>query len=60
MAVITFDNDDGVVSVLLEKTDIIRIKEGNTTCSQSAKNRPVGEMLANYEVKLCVVRGERD
>lgn len=60
MAIITFNNDDGAVSVLLEKTDIIRIKEGNTTCSQSAKNRHVGEMLMNSEVKLCVIRGERD
>ena len=60
MAIITFNNDNGDVSVLLEKTDIIRIKEGNTTCSQSAKNRYVGEMIMNSEVKLCVIRGERD
>lgn len=60
MAVITFNNDNGEVSVLLEKTDIIRIKDGDTTCSQSAKKRYVGEMLINSEVKLCVVRRERD
>ena len=60
MAIITFGDDDDVVSVLLEKTDIVRIKEGNTTYSQSAKNRNVGEMLINSKVKLCVIRGERD
>ena len=60
MAIITFDNDNGKVSVLLEKTDIIRIKDGNTICFNSAKNRHVGEMLINSEVKLCVIRGERD
>lgn len=60
MAIITFDNDSGAVSVLLEKTDIVRIIDEQSLCSYHASRRSVGEMLMNEEVKLCVIRGERD
>lgn len=60
MAVITFDLDNGKVSVLVEKTDIIREKDGGVTYSQSAKNHSVGTVLVNEEIELCMVRGERD
>ena len=60
MAIITFDNDNGAVSVLLEKTDIIRTIDSETMCSYSAQRRAVGELLMNDEVQLCVIRGERD
>lgn len=60
MAIITFNNDSSEVSVLLEKTDIIRIIDEETICSYGASRRSVGEMLMNEEVRLCVIRGERD
>ena len=60
MAIITLNYDDDSVSVLLEKTDIIRIIDESSICSYSASRRNVGEMLINDNVKLCVIRGERD
>lgn len=60
MAIITFNNDSSEVSVLLEKTDIIRIIDEGSICSYGASRRSVGEMLMNEEVRLCVIRGERE
>lgn len=60
MAIITFDLDNNSISVLVEKTDIVREKENGVIFSQNAKNQMVGEVLANDEFKICIIRGERD
>lgn len=60
MAIITFDIDNDSISVLVEKTDIIREKDDGVILSQSAQKNLVGEVLANDEFKICIIRGERD
>ena len=59
MAVITFDRDNNRVSVLVEKTDVINDKDGNTTYISNAKDYNVGKIFVNGEIELCMVRGER-
>ncbi|MBQ8570316.1 MAG: hypothetical protein IJ444_02260 [Kiritimatiellae bacterium] len=60
MAIITFNINDGSVSVLVEKTDLIRKENNGTICTQNAKHYGVGTVLVNEDMKLCMVRGERE
>lgn len=59
MAVITFDVEKDSISVLVEKNDVIHIKEGNVMTIQSASQESVGKILVNDKTYLCMVRGER-
>ena len=60
MAVITFERDNNRVSVLVEKTDVICDKEGNTTYVNNAKTYNSGKIFVNGEIELCMIRGERE
>lgn len=60
MAVITFDIDKQTVSVLVEKTDLIHNREGNTTEIGSGKKYTVGKVFINGDINLCMIRGERE
>ena len=59
MAVITFDIEKNSVSVLVEKNDVIHIKEGNVMTIQSASKESAGKIFVNDKTYLCMVRGER-
>lgn len=61
MAVITFDDEKNEVSILLEKTDIVHVRDDNANTITITKGSKfaLGRVLVNGPVKLCVVRGER-
>lgn len=59
MAVITLDAEKNIVTILVEKTDIVHEKEGNMVVVGSGQKYTIGKLFANGEVKLCMVRGER-
>lgn len=59
MAVITLDAEKNTVAVLVEKTDLIHEKEGNTVVVGSGSKYIIGKVFANGDVKLCMIRGER-
>lgn len=59
MAVITFDTEKNSVCVLIEKTDLIHIKDENVVeISNGSKHLP-GKVFVNGEVQATVIRGER-
>lgn len=59
MAVITLDLDKNTVSILVEKTDLIRERENNELTSYSAMAAVSGKVFVNGEIPLCMIRGER-
>lgn len=59
MAVITFDADSDSVSILVEKNDIIKNKDGSATYIKPAINYSTGEVFINGRTSVCMVRGER-
>lgn len=59
MAVITFDTEKNSVCVLIEKADLIHVKDGNTVeISNGSKHLP-GKLFVNGEIQTTVIRGER-
>jgi len=60
MAIITFDRNNNLVSVLVEKTDMIHDKkDGAISISNADKSYRTGEVIINGDIQLCMVRGER-
>ncbi len=59
MAVITFDIDKNTVSVLVEKTDKVHIKEKGSIELNKGDQYPVGKIFVNGEIETCIIRGER-
>lgn len=59
MAVITLDNYNNIVSILVEKTDVIKEKDDFTVYMQNASSYQAGHMFINEQTNLCMIRGER-
>jgi len=59
MAVITFDDDNNSVSILVEKNDLIKNKDGATTSIMPAVGYSSGEVFINDRANVCIIRGER-
>ena len=59
MAVIELDAKENTVTVLVEKTDLVHVREDNNLIVGSGSKYAIGRVFANGEVKLCMVRGER-
>ena len=59
MAVIELDAKENTVTVLVEKTDLVHVREDNNLIVGSGSKYTIGRVFANGEVKLCMVRGER-
>jgi hypothetical protein len=60
MAVITFDTEKNSVCVLVEKSDLIHIKDDSVVEISSASKHTVGKVFVNGEIDTLVIRGERD
>lgn len=59
MAVITFDIEKNSVCVLIEKTDLVHLKDNNQVeISRGDKHLP-GKVFVNGEIHTLVLRGER-
>jgi hypothetical protein len=59
MAVITLDAKENTITVLVEKTDLVHVREDDTLIIGSGSKYTIGKVFANGEVNLCMVRGER-
>ena len=51
--------DKNTVSILVEKTDLIRERENNELISYNANAVVSGKVFVNGEIPLCMIRGER-
>lgn len=60
MAVITFDKDNNIITILVEKTDRICDKEAGIITIDSGKNYTAGKMFTCGEEKVYMMRGERE
>ena len=59
MAVITFDTEKNSVCVLVEKSDLIHIKDDNVVeVSTGSKHLP-GKVWVNDAINTLILRGER-
>lgn len=59
MAVITLDFDKNTVSILVEKTDLMRERENNIVTAYKADTCLSGKVFVNGEIPLCMILGER-
>lgn len=59
MAVITLDLDKNTISILVEKTDLMRERENNIVTAYKADTALSGKVFVNGEIPLCMIRGER-
>lgn len=59
MAVITLDLDKNTISILVEKTDLMRERENNIVTAYKADTVLSGKVFVNGEIQLCMIRGER-
>ena len=59
MAVITFNEENNSVAILVEKTDSIRQRDDSSIYTQRADSYPAGYMFVNEQVNLCMMRGDR-
>ena len=59
MAVITFDTEKNSVCVLVEKSDIIHMKDDNVVEISSGSKHLSGKVFVNGEINTLVLRGER-
>lgn len=59
MAVITFDTEKNSVCVLVEKSDIIHIKDDNVVEVSAGSKHLSGKVFVNGEIHTLVLRGER-
>lgn len=59
MAVITFDTEKNSVCVLIEKTDLIHIKEDNVVEISNGSKHLSGKVFVNGEIQTTIIRGER-
>ena len=59
MAIVVFNDDDNVVSVLVDKTDIISHVDETTISTKSASDYSSEHVLINGRVNFCAIRGER-
>lgn len=59
MAIATFDNDNNTISILLEKSDLVYIKEDKVIEISNGGKFLSGKIFVNGEHKICIIRGER-
>ena len=59
MAVITFDTENNSVCVLVEESDLIHTKKGNTVEISRGSKHLSGKVFVNGEIQTLVIRGER-
>lgn len=60
MAVITFDTENNSICVLVEKSDLIHLKDDSVIeISNGSKHLP-GKVWVNGEINTLILRGERD
>ena len=59
MAVITFDKEKNSVCVLVEKADIIHMKEDNVVEISTGSQHLSGKVFVNGEIHTLILRGER-
>lgn len=59
MAVITFDTEKNSVCVLVEKSDLIHIKDDNVVEVSTGAKHLSGKVFVNGEIQTLVLRGER-
>lgn len=59
MAVITFDKDNDIVTILVESIDKIHDKEAGVTEIRSGKDYTIGKMFICGEGNVYMIRGER-
>ena len=60
MAVITFDTEKNSVCVLVEKSDLIHIKDDSAVEISNGSKHTVGKVFINGEINTLMIRGERD
>lgn len=60
MAVITFDNENNNITILVEKPDVICIKDDNGTLRKCGVHYSAGTVFINGNTELCMIRGERN
>lgn len=60
MAVFTLDNDNNILTILVEKSDRICNKNKGVTEITNAKNFNVGKMFIAGEQNVYMIRGERE
>lgn len=60
MAVFTFDIEKNSISILLEKTDIVRYIENNIITTGEGEDYFTGKVFINGELPVCIIRGERN
>ena len=59
MAVITIDTANNSVCVLVEKNDLIHLKDDNVVEVSSGSKHLSGKVFVNGEIDTLVLRGER-
>lgn len=59
MAVITFDTVKNSVCVLVEKSDLIHMKDDNVVEVSTGAKHLSGKVFVNGEIQTLVLRGER-
>lgn len=59
MAVITFDAEKNSVCVLVEKSDIIHMKDDTVVEISAGSKHLSGKVFVNGEINTLVMRGER-
>lgn len=60
MAVITIDERNSRVTILIEKRDQVRAVEDDTTIIRSASQYGTGSLLMSGSTNICMIRGERE
>ena len=59
MAVITFDAANNSVCILVEKSDVIHMKDDNVVEVSAGSKHLSGKIFVNGEIQTCIIRGER-
>lgn len=60
MAVISVDEQNNRVTILIEKRDQVRDVQGDTTIIRSASQYGTGSLLMSGPTNICMIRGERE
>lgn len=60
MAVISVDEQNNRVTILIEKRDQVRDVQGDTTIIRSASQYGIGSLLMSGPTNICMIRGERE
>lgn len=60
MAVISIDQQNNFISILVEKRDCIRFKNENTTNICYGNKYLIGEVITNDSSKIIMIRGDNN